>query len=77
MPTPTITKSHLAQQIGLGQGRALIGRGGFGADHRDAAVKAQRAQFGRQCCSGLARTDDDDLPHEATSPSGPSVERSL
>ena len=33
---------HLPQQIGLGQRRALIGRGGFVADHRDRALMTQR-----------------------------------
>ncbi len=39
-------KRHVAQQIGLGQGRALVGGHGFGPDQRDLTLKAGVAQLG-------------------------------
>ena len=52
---------ELAQQIGLGQGRALIGRIGFVAHHGDGAGKALLAQRLESLTAGLAGADDDDV----------------
>ena len=50
-----------AQQIGLGQGRALIGRIGLVADHGDGAGKAFGAQGLDRLHARLPRANNDNL----------------
>jgi hypothetical protein len=54
---------HLAQEVGLGEGRALVGGDGFLADKGDLAVEAFGAQSGHERSAGLAGPDDDDMGH--------------
>ena len=54
---------HLAQEVGFGEGRALIGGDGFLADKGDLAVEAFGAEFRDERGAGLAGSDDDDMGH--------------
>ncbi|MNV70977.1 hypothetical protein D3C71_1639680 [compost metagenome] len=55
-----IGRLDLAEQIGFGQWRALVGQAWLIADQGDAPVKAFLAQGGSDLKSGLASTDDND-----------------
>ena len=54
---------HLAEQIGLGQGGALIGRRGLFADQGDLARKTASPEPRHQCRSGLTRPDNHHMRH--------------
>ena len=54
---------HLAQQIGLGQRRTLVGPARLFADHDDLPRKPLVPQGYRALDAGLARADDDDPLH--------------
>ena len=51
---------RLAHEIGLGQGRALVGQAGFVAEKADPTAVAFVPQGGRDLKPSLASSDDDD-----------------
>jgi hypothetical protein len=54
---------HLAQQIGLGERRALVGRGGLVAQHHDLSIVTEGPQLCCQRRTGLACPDDHHFQH--------------
>ena len=63
---------HLAQQVGLGEGRALVGGHGFVAEERDVALEPLGAEFGHERGARLSAADDHDA-HARSLPVWPSA----